>query len=168
MLRIYAVAKLGAFFGRSPHRLGREEMLQAARWVVGLVVIFLMGFAEPAVGGVRASIDLSAQAMTVTVDGLHYATWRVSTGRRGYHTSIGSFRPYLLKRMHYSSKYENSPMPYSVFFRGGYAIHGTSYIKSLGRSVSHGCVRLHPRNAAALYRLVRSYGRSSTRIVIHR
>src|SRR5215208_6821916 len=131
------------------------------------VVMFLLGSAGPAVADVRASIDLSAQAMTVTVDGLHYATWRVSTARRGYHTPIGSFRPYLLKRMHYSSKYENSPMPYSIFFRGGYAIHGTGYVKSLGRPVSHGCVRLHPRNAATLYRLVRSYGMSSTRIVIH-
>ena len=135
---------------------------------IATVVIFLMGFAGPTVASVRASIDLSAQAMTVTVDGLHYATWRVSTARRGYHTPIGSFRPYLLKRMHYSSKYENSPMPYSVFFRGGYAIHGTGYLKSLGRPVSHGCVRLHPRNAAMLYRLVRSYGMRSTRIVIHR
>jgi len=59
-------------------------------------------------------------------------------------------------------------MPYSVFFRGGYAIHGTGYVKSLGRPVSHGCVRLHPRNAATLYRLVRSYGMGNTRIVIHR
>src|SRR5215213_2290685 len=132
-----------------------------------VAVIFLTGFAGPAAAAVRASIDLSAQAMTVTVDGLQYATWRVSTARRGYHTPIGSFRPYLLKRMHYSSKYENSPMPYSVFFRGGYAIHGTGYVKSLGRPVSHGCVRLHPRNAAMLYRLVRSYGMSNTRIVIH-
>ena len=142
--------------------------LPPCRAGIAAVVIFLMGFAGQAVASVRASIDLSAQAMTVTVDGLHYATWRVSTARRGYHTPIGSFRPYLLKRMHYSSKYENSPMPYSVFFRGGYAIHGTGYVKSLGRPVSHGCVRLHPRNAATLYRLVRSYGMGNTRIVIHR
>jgi lipoprotein-anchoring transpeptidase ErfK/SrfK len=135
---------------------------------IAAVVIFLIGFSGPVIAGVRASIDLSAQAMTVTVDSLYYATWRVSTARRGYHTPIGTFRPYLLKRMHYSSKYENSPMPYSVFFRGGYAIHGTGYVKSLGRPVSHGCVRLHPRNAATLYRLVRSYGMGNTRIVIHR
>ena len=142
--------------------------LPPCRAGIAAVVIFLMGFAGQAVASVRASIDLSDQAMTVTVDGLHYATWRVSTARRGYRTPIGSFRPYLLKRMHYSSKYENSPMPYSVFFRGGYAIHGTGYVKSLGRPVSHGCVRLHPRNAATLYRLVRSYGMGNTRIVIHR
>jgi lipoprotein-anchoring transpeptidase ErfK/SrfK len=131
-----------------------------------LIALFLMGLATPAAAGVQASIDLSAQTMTVMVDGRYYASWRVSTARRGYHTPIGSFRPYLLKRMHYSSKYENSPMPYSVFFRGGYAIHGTGYIKSLGRPVSHGCVRLHPRNAAALYRLVQNHGKGNTRIVI--
>ena len=60
--------------------------------------------------------------MYVTVDGGSYAVWKVSTGRRGYYTPRGSFRPKYLKRMHYSSKYENSPMPYSVFFYGGYAI----------------------------------------------
>ena len=118
--------------------------------------------------GIRAQIDLSAQVMTINVDGWRYASWRVSTARPGYHTPIGTFRPYLLKRMHYSSKYENSPMPYSVFFLGGYAVHGTGYIKSLGRPVSHGCVRLHPRNAAILYSLVRKHGMGNTRIVIHR
>src|SRR5688572_19409001 len=128
----------------------------------------LMLLVQPACAKLTANIDLSRQVMTVTVHGQTYARWKVSTGRDGYGTPTGSFRPYLLRRMHYSSKYENSPMPHSVFFRGGYAIHGTGYVKSLGRPVSHGCVRLPPRNAAALYHLVRSYGRSSTRIVIHR
>src|SRR5215208_49783 len=135
---------------------------------IATMVLFLMGSAGSAVAAVRVSIDLSAQSMTVTVDGLQYATWRVSTAGKGYHTPVGSFRPYLLKRMHYSSKYENSPMPYSVFFLGGYAVHGTGYLKSLGRPVSHGCVRLHPRHAAALYSLVRKYGMGSTRIIVHR
>jgi lipoprotein-anchoring transpeptidase ErfK/SrfK len=58
-------------------------------------------------------------------------------------------------------------MPHSVFFRGGYAIHGTGYIKRLGRRASHGCVRLHPKNAARLYRLVLTYGFDNTRIRIH-
>ncbi len=82
--------------------------------------------------------------MTIAVDGWYYANWRVSTARRGYWTPRGSFRPYLLKRMHYSSKYENSPMPHSIFFRGGYAIHGTYHVRSLGRAVSHGCIGWHP------------------------
>jgi lipoprotein-anchoring transpeptidase ErfK/SrfK len=53
--------------------------------------------------------------------------------------------------MWYSRKYDNSPMPYSVFFRGGYAVHGTSYVKQLGRPASHGCVRLPHAFAAKLF-----------------
>jgi lipoprotein-anchoring transpeptidase ErfK/SrfK len=113
-----------------------------------------------------AHIDLSRQVMTVSVGGKVYAHWPVSTGRDGYSTPTGNFRPYLLRRMHYSSKYENSPMPHSVFFRGGYAIHGTQYIKRLGRRASHGCVRLHPRHAAKLFRLVLMHGFDNTRIRI--
>ena len=130
-----------------------------------LAALFLS--VQSALASLVANIDLSRQVMTVTVDGAHYAQWKVSTGRNGYGTPTGSFRPYLLRRMHYSSKYENSPMPHSVFFRGGYAIHGTQYIKRLGRRASHGCIRLHPRNAAQLYRLVLVYGLDNTRIRIH-
>ncbi len=127
----------------------------------------LMLLVQPAGAKITANIDLSRQVMTVTVHGQTYARWKVSTGRDGYGTPTGSFRPYLLRRMHYSSKYENSPMPHSVFFRGGYAIHGTQYVKRLGRRASHGCVRLHPRNAARLYGLVLRHGFDNTRIRIH-
>ena len=72
----------------------------------------------------------------------------VSTARRGYRTPVGKYRPTRLERMWYSSKYENSPMPYSIFFLGGYAIHGTYEVKRLGRAVSHGCIRLHPEQCA--------------------
>ena len=123
--------------------------------------------AQSALAALVANIDLSRQVMTVTVDGAPYARWKVSTGRNGYGTPTGSYHPYLLRRMHYSSKYENSPMPHSVFFRGGYAIHGTQYVKRLGSRASHGCIRLHPRNAAKLYRLVLAYGMDNTRIRIH-
>ena len=67
---------------------------------------------------------------------------------------------------YFSKKYHNSPMPHSIFFRGGYAIHGTTSIKSLGRPASHGCVRLHPSNAATLYSLVKQAGSGNTRISI--
>jgi lipoprotein-anchoring transpeptidase ErfK/SrfK len=111
-------------------------------------------FVQPASANLKANIDLSRQVMTVTVHGQTYARWKVSTGRDGYGTPTGSFRPYLLRRMHYSSKYENSPMPHSV--------------KRLGRRASHGCVRLHPRDAARLYHLVLRHGFDNTRIRIHR
>jgi lipoprotein-anchoring transpeptidase ErfK/SrfK len=122
---------------------------------------------QAALASLVANIDLSRQLMTITLDGAQYASWPISTGVRGHNTPTGSYRPYLIKRMHYSSKYENSPMPHSVFFSGGYAIHGTQYVGRLGRRASHGCVRLHPSNAARLYKLVLIYGLDNTRISIH-
>jgi len=115
---------------------------------------------------VVAHIDQTTQRMTVTVDGRHYGTWKVSTARRGYRTPNGTFRPKVLKRMHYSRKYDNAPMPYSVFFLGGYAIHGTNAVSRLGRPASHGCIRLHPRHAAELFSLIRRYGKRNTVIRI--
>ena len=111
-------------------------------------------------------INKSSQTMNVTVDGSHYATWSVSTARIGYRTPSGSFRAQRLEKMWYSRKYDMSPMPHSIFFLGGYAIHDTGYVRGLGRPASHGCVRLAPANAATLFNLVRERGMRSTRITI--
>ena len=116
--------------------------------------------------GVNIRIDISSQSMVVDVGGRTYGRWKVSTAGQGYYTPRGAWRPYLLKKMHYSRKYDNSPMPHSIFFLGGYAIHATGHTKSLGRPASHGCVRLHPQNAAKLYALVQKHGMKSTRVII--
>ena len=96
--------------------------------------------------------------MHVYVDGGLAYVWPVSTARRGYWTPPGNYSVQRMARMWYSRKYHMSPMPYSLFFHGGYAIHGTGSIRQLGRPASHGCVRLHPGNARALFQLVRYYG----------
>jgi lipoprotein-anchoring transpeptidase ErfK/SrfK len=118
--------------------------------------------------GLVARVDISRQTMTVYTNGAVAYSWKVSTGGKGYRTPTGSYSPKRLHRMWYSSKYENAPMPYSIFFRGGYAIHGTDHVRSLGRPASHGCVRLHPRHARTLYNLVKAYGKGNTRIVVQR
>jgi len=115
---------------------------------------------------VNVVIDISSQSMSVKVNGWPYGRWKVSTARSGYHTPRGTFRVQRTAKVYYSRKYDNSPMPNSVFFKGGYAIHGSYYVKSLGRPASHGCVRLHPSNAARLYNLVQKYGPKSTRITV--
>lgn len=92
--------------------------------------------------------------------------WPVSTARRGYHTPTGDFKPYALKKMHYSKKYDNSPMPNSIFFHGGYAIHATYDLKHLGRPASHGCIRLSPQDAKWLYQIVQENGKENTHIRI--
>src|SRR5690606_26347017 len=90
-----------------------------------------------------------------------------STARAGYSTPSGSYRPIRMHRMWYSQKYDLSPMPYAIFFVGGYAIHGTGAVGQLGRPASHGCVRLAPANAAKLYALVQAHGTSATRIQLY-
>ncbi len=115
---------------------------------------------------VRVHIDISSQSMSVNVNGWPYGYWKVSTGREGYYTPRGSYSVKRLAKVYYSRKYDNAPMPNSVFFHGGYAIHGTASIRSLGRPASHGCVRLHPSNAAALFSLVQKYGPRRTRITL--
>lgn len=102
-------------------------------------------------------ISLSTQTMHVKSSRGTFI-WPVSTARPGYRTPRGTFSPKSMKRMHYSSKYDNSPMPYSIFFSGGYSIHGSYAISTLGQPVSHGCVRLSPAHAAQLYDMVRSEG----------
>jgi lipoprotein-anchoring transpeptidase ErfK/SrfK len=115
---------------------------------------------------VVAKIDVSSQTMTVTVNGFPFAYWKVSTGRQGFHTPHGSFRVTRMAAVYYSKKYDNSPMPHSLFFSGGNAIHGTYHLRQLGRPASHGCVRLAPNNAATLYKLASMYGPRRTQIVV--
>jgi lipoprotein-anchoring transpeptidase ErfK/SrfK len=113
-----------------------------------------------------AKINLSSQRMQVYVDGAARYTWPVSTARPGYRTPTGTFKPTALVRYHRSTIYSGSPMPYSIFFLRGYAIHGSYEVKHLGRPASHGCIRLHPANAAALYSLVKQHGAGNTVIQI--
>jgi lipoprotein-anchoring transpeptidase ErfK/SrfK len=131
-----------------------------------LVVLFVVCATAGASAGIVARIDISSQVMTVSQDGYILYSWSVSTAGRGYHTPRGNYRPTRMAKMWYSRKYDNAPMPNSIFFKGGYAIHGTNHLKSLGRPASHGCVRLHPSNAQILYRLVQEYGPGNTRIVL--
>jgi len=112
----------------------------------------------PASAGVVARIDNATQRMTVLVDGAPTYSWPVSTARRGYQTPAGHYRVHRMERMWHSRKYHMSPMPHAMFFRGGYAIHGTYSVGQLGRPASHGCVRLSPRNAATLFALARQRG----------
>ena len=115
-----------------------------------------------------ADVNLSNQTMTVKKDGRVLYRWAISSGRKGYRTPTGTWG---VKRMHtmwHSRKYDMSPMPYSIFFHRGYAIHGTNYVKRLGQPASHGCIRLHTTNAKRLYQLTRQVGAGNMRVRIRR
>jgi lipoprotein-anchoring transpeptidase ErfK/SrfK len=127
-------------------------------------VVALLSFAGVVRAEVVVTVDQATQRMTVVVDGEHRYTWPVSTGLAG--TPSGSFQPYTLSRYHRSRLFANAPMPYAIFYSGHYAIHGTVAIAQLGARASKGCIRLHPSNAAVLFKLVQEHGLGNTRVVV--
>jgi len=136
-----------------------------AALVAALAVFILLGGLAPARANVVITVDKSVQRLSVAIDGRMRYNWPVSTARWGYRTPNGIYRPQRLARKWYSRKYDWSPMPYSIFFDGGYAIHGSYEISRIGRPASHGCIRLRPANAAVLFALVQAH-RGDTQIVV--
>jgi lipoprotein-anchoring transpeptidase ErfK/SrfK len=115
-----------------------------------------------------AKVDVSTQTMTVTHRGQVKYRWKVSTARSGKVTPSGTWTAKWLSKNHRSSRYNNAPMPYAIFYNGHYAVHGTNQINRLGRPASAGCIRLHPENAAILFGLAQKEGLKNTRIVVSR
>jgi len=140
-------------------------MLRSAIAIVTFVIL-LSGLAA-AQAGILVTVDKSTQRLTVEVDGATRYQWPVSTARWGYSTPNGTYRPQWLARKWFSTIYDGSPMPYSIFFTDtGVAVHGTYEQRSLGRAVSHGCVRLSVKNAATLWNLVKQEKMANTSVVV--
>lgn len=124
---------------------------------------------------VWANVNRSSQVLHLYVDGVLKDSWAVSTGIAGYGTPKFDTHPDGRVYNKYSSKsfpggdYNGlGNMPYAVFIKGGYAIHGTPKVnwKHLGRKASHGCIRLHPDNGYRFNRLVREVGIGRTWVTV--
>jgi hypothetical protein len=136
-------------------------------WLCASLAVGLASLLASGAGAhVLINVDKSSQQMTVAVDGAQRYRFTVSTGRPGLGTPSGTFHPERMEPTWFSKKYYNSPMPNSIFFHGGFAIHGSYEINALGGPASHGCIRLHPEDAATLYALVQQQGMGATTIVV--
>lgn len=135
-------------------------------WAV-LALLLCVASPEAARADVKVEVDVASQTMDVYVNGRLRHSWRVSTGARGYETPTGNFRVRRMEREWYSTLYDDAPMPHSIFFNGGIAIHGTNHTRRLGRAASHGCIRLAPGHAARLFALVEDHGPRRTRISVY-
>jgi hypothetical protein len=133
--------------------------------LVAALIGLALGWSMPADAAVTARVNLSTQTMTVNTSDGESHVWKISSGREGYRTIRGNFRPTRLEKNWYSRKYGGA-MPNAVFFRGGFAVHGTGAVGKLGRPASHGCVRLAPANAAKFFALVKQHGAGATQIAI--
>ena len=109
-----------------------------------------VGVPKPA--PIVVTVTKSDQRMVVTIDGKPRFKWDVSTGKRGFDTPRGSYKVSWLDEHHKSKQYNDAPMPYSIFFNNGRAIHG--FAGGVGEPASHGCVRLSTGNAKTLFHLV--------------
>jgi hypothetical protein len=132
-----------------------------------LAAVLALPAASVAHANILVNIDKTTQQMSVTVDGSQRYVWPVSTGRAGYDTPNGTFRPNRMDADHLSQEWDNAPMPHAIFFDlHGHAIHGFFDVKHLGLAVSHGCVRLSPANASVLFSLVKAESMADTTVVV--
>ena len=139
--------------------------------LAALMGLGLIGSAQaaPAVSGAvptEVVVDVSVQTMAVYIDGSLFDVWPVSTARPGKITPRGKWSPNFLSKHHKSSRYNNAPMPFSIFYDGNFAIHGTNQISKLGSTASAGCVRLATENAEVLFNRVQKYGLKSFRVTV--
>jgi len=132
--------------------------------VIACLLVVVTGTDRASAAEVVISINKAAQTMSVLIDGAEAYNWVVSTGVGGGPYD-GTYRPGRMERKWASRKYGMAPMPYSIFFDGNYAIHGTVKVSQLGRRASKGCVRLHPRDAAVLFELVKREKDNTTIVV---
>jgi hypothetical protein len=118
-------------------------------------------------------VDKSSQTLTMYINGNQAGRWLVSSGIPGRDTPDFDTHPdgriyhaYTSKKYPEGDYHGLGNMPYAIFIQGGFALHGTPFMGKLGRKASHGCIRMHPDNAARLNGLVRSYGVRSTWITV--
>ncbi len=161
-LRAEALADLERFIDeRSPEEVGLALGLQPDRFLVTDKKRI-----ENAL--VKMTVDLTRQRLLLKSSGTA-REFVISSGLPPKHATPGSgkcYAPDFLEEMHYSSLYNQAPMPHSIFFNGNIAMHGTNAEHLLGRPASHGCVRLSKADARTVYGAVKAAGKANAIICV--
>lgn len=107
----------------------------------------------PADGKRWIAIDISDQSLTAWQGDVPIFETTVSTGKPGFRTLPGTFavyRKYEETRMR-GADYDTPDVPWTMYYDGGFAIHGAYWHNNFGTPVSHGCVNLRVPEAKALF-----------------
>jgi lipoprotein-anchoring transpeptidase ErfK/SrfK len=98
-------------------------------------------------------VDLTQQQLTAYQGNTPVFEATVSTGLPNTPTVVGQFRIYWkLSAVDMAGPgYYLPDVPYTMYFHGGYALHGTYWHSSFGQPMSHGCVNLRTEDAAWLF-----------------
>lgn len=95
----------------------------------------------PATGPMFIAVDLQSQTLQVFRGGHAIGVAVVVFGDERAETPVGDFTVIFRKARHFSSKYNNAPMPYTLrLTQDGVAIHGTEEVAE--DLASHGCIGL--------------------------
>lgn len=122
--------------------------------------------ARPQRTGQWIEVDLSQQRLTAWKGRNRVRSYIVSTGKSRTPTRTGTYR---VQRKYSSTSmrgrgYYVPNVPYTMYYSGGYAMHGAYWHNRFGTPVSHGCINLPVRQARWLYR----WAPVGTRVVVHR
>lgn len=105
--------------------------------------------AAPATGQLVITVDLEARVLSAFRDGHEIGTAVVLVGTPSHPTPLGVFPVLDKSRQHFSRKYDNAPMPWSLWLtRTGIAIHGSPVMNGYA---SHGCIGVPDEFAAKLF-----------------
>jgi hypothetical protein len=94
--------------------------------------------------------DRYRHATTLWKHGTLRNSWLVRGGDRGYETRTGNYTVFLRDKDHVSGLY-GTPMPYSQFFSGGQAFHGSAFMMDPWKDHSAGCVNMYIEDARQLW-----------------
>jgi L,D-transpeptidase catalytic domain len=137
----------------------RVEQSMRYGWLVVAVGLAVAAYASDAQAKLDVYVDKSNQRITVVRDGYVRYVWPVSTARDSYAPPNGVYTDPRLER-------SNSPMPYTISFHEGYAMHGSYDLTNLSGPASHGSIRLYPQHVATLFAMVEQEGAGNTTITI--
>lgn len=105
--------------------------------------------AAPATGTLVVTVDLQARVISAFRDGHEIGTAVVLVGTQSHPTPLGTFPVLNKSRQHFSRKYDNAPMPHSLWLTTtGIAIHGSPVMNGYA---SHGCIGVPDEFAAKLF-----------------
>ncbi|MGD1914216.1 MAG: L,D-transpeptidase [Rivularia sp. (in: cyanobacteria)] len=111
-------------------------------------------------------VDLSQQRLIAWEGNKAVFGVIVSTGKKSTPTPIGVFNIYtkLKKTRMRGEDYDVPNVPYTMYYQGGYGIHGAYWHNNFGTPVSHGCVNVAPNHAKKLF----NWASVGTTVVVQR
>lgn len=128
------------------------------RWLAGVTVLWLL--CTSALGEYFIHVDVEQKRLTLFQDDDLVKSWVIATGARDTPTPLGVFT--------ITHRFSGEMCGFGTCFLGldvpwgNYGIHGTNKPESIGSNASHGCIRMHVKDAEELYAIVPN----GTRVVI--